>query len=141
MPTATPTRQPARSSIASAPATTPRGAASRASNRWSPTTTVRSGICWFGLGVVVGGPPDTGDRRFEAEPADRGFHLAIVALIADEFCAYLDVAVGAGVAAADGPYPEFGAGRCLHQQGTHMGLLFIAGDGDEGLGVSAADTV
>jgi hypothetical protein len=57
--------------------------------------------------------------------------LPVIALITDKFGAYLDVAVGAGVAAGDGSHPEFGAGQRLHQQGPHVGFLFIAGDGDE----------
>ena len=66
-------------------------------------TGVGSGICGFGFVVVVGGPADAGDGGFKAESADRGFHLPVVALIADEFGAYLDVAVGVGVGAGDGP--------------------------------------
>ena len=90
-------------------------------------TAVGSGICRFGFGYVIAGPADAGDRGLEAQAADRGFHLAVIALITDKFGAYLDVAVGAGVVAGDGPHPEFGAGQRLHQQGPHVGFLFIAG--------------
>ena len=49
-----------------------------------------SGICRFGFGEVVGGSADAGDRGLEAQAADRGFHLPVIALIADKFGAYLE---------------------------------------------------
>jgi hypothetical protein len=48
--------------------------------------------------------------------------LPVVALIADEFGAYLDVAVGVGVGAGDGLQPEFGARQCLLPAGHARGL-------------------
>ena len=94
----------------------------------------RSGIFGFAFGVGVGDPADAGHRGFQAESADRSLHLPVIALLADEFGADLDLAVGVGVGAADAVDSEFGAGQCLHQQGTHVGFRIVAGDGEERVG-------